>query len=251
VCNRRSPDQVTVGQTCQDFLDQLNQEGQGEIVKSVYANCLSFYDIAAKEIRQRLFVKEEFLSKLRIFEPKFVLQQRDEENESIIEDVLFIAKRFGGFDEEMLRKEWQFLNLDFALKQKAKIINLDFDDAWKTIMATKDTNGQFKYPTISKLVNAVRSFPNSNADAERVFSMLTDVKTKKRNKLNPNHVQALCVFKSNLRARGQMAQTMKVDDRHLALMSTNLHETNATNSECFLCLFAADECPSTSSDLCN
>jgi len=194
---------------------------------------LSFYDIAAKEIRQRLFVKEEFLSKLRIFEPKFALQQKDEENESIIEDVLLVAKRFGGFDEEMLRKEWQFLNLDFALEQKTKIINLHFDDAWKTIMATKDTDGKFKYPMISKLVNAIRSLPNSNADTERVFSMLTDVKTKKRNKLNPNHVQALYVFKSNLRAKGQTAQIMKVDARHLALMSDNLHETNATNGACF------------------
>jgi len=54
-----------VGLACQDLLDELNQEGQAEIVKSIYANCLSFYDIAAKEIRQRLFVKEEFLNKLR------------------------------------------------------------------------------------------------------------------------------------------------------------------------------------------
>jgi len=206
---------------------------------------LSFYDIAAKKIRQRFFIKKEFLSKLRIFEPKFVLQQKDEENESIIEDVLFVAKRFGGFDEEMLGKEWQFFNLDFALKQKAKIINLHFDDAWKTIMATKDTNGKFKYSMISKLVNAIRSLPNSNADAERVFSMLTDVKTKKRNKLNPKRIQIKSVGERT------NSLTMKVDARHLVLMSENLHETNAINGACFLRLFAADECPSTSSDLCN
>jgi len=75
MCNRQFPVKVLIGLTCQDLLDELNQEGQGEIVKSIYANCLSFYDIAAKEIRQRLFVKEEFLNKLRIFEPKIVLQE--------------------------------------------------------------------------------------------------------------------------------------------------------------------------------
>jgi len=248
-CNRQS--QVKVGQACQDLLDQLNEEGQDKIVKSVYANCLSFYNIAAKEIRQRLFVKEEFLKKLKVFEPKFALQQEDEENrpnESVVQDVLFVAKRFSGFDEDILQKEWQFLNLNFTSEQKAKIIDLDFDNAWKTILAAKKADGTFKYPTLTKLINAIRSLPNSNADAERTFSMLTDVKTKKRNKLSAIHVQAMCVFKLNLRARGKTAQTMDVDTRHLALMSSeNLHETNITNDACFLRLFA--DGPSTSSDL--
>lgn len=47
-CNRLSPDQIMIGEACQDLLDRLNQERQGEIVKSIYDNCLAFYDIAAK-----------------------------------------------------------------------------------------------------------------------------------------------------------------------------------------------------------
>jgi len=73
---------------------------------------LSFYNIAAKEIRQRLFVKEEFLNKLKVFEPKFAVQQKDEKNrsnESVVQDVLFVVKRFGGFDEGILQKNGNFL----------------------------------------------------------------------------------------------------------------------------------------------
>jgi len=55
--------------------------------------------------------------------------------------------------------------LDFVAKQKAIIINLDFDNAWKTILTTKMTDKTFKYPTITKLINAIPSLPNSNADA--------------------------------------------------------------------------------------
>ncbi|KYN28022.1 hypothetical protein ALC57_02571, partial [Trachymyrmex cornetzi] len=137
-CNRLSPDQVMVGEACQGLLDRLNQKGQGEIVKSIYDNCLAFYDIAAKEIRNKLFVKDEFLSKLRIFEPKFVLQQEDEKNSpnNSVQNVLFVAQRFGGFDEEILKEEWQFLKKDFTSEQKATIINLHFDEAWKTIETT-------------------------------------------------------------------------------------------------------------------
>jgi len=41
--------------------------------------------------------------------------------------------------------------------------------------------------------------------------MLTDMKTKKRSKLSLIHIQAVCVFKLNLRTRGKMTQAMEVD----------------------------------------
>jgi len=77
-CNRLSPDQM-VGEACQNLLNWLNQKGQDEIVKSIYDNCFSFHD-TAKEIHNKLFIKDEFLNKLSIFEPKFALQQEDEKN---------------------------------------------------------------------------------------------------------------------------------------------------------------------------
>ena len=55
-------------------------------------------------------------------------------------------------------------------------------------MATKKADGKVRCPVLNKLVNAIRSLPNSNADAERMFSMLTAIKTKKRNKLPPSNV---------------------------------------------------------------
>jgi len=79
---------------------------------------------------------------------------------------------------------------------------------------------------------------------------MTEMKTNKRNKLNPINVQAVCVFKSSLRARKETALTMEVDARHLSLMSyENLfrQQTNAKKKK--LHSFAADEGPSTSSDL--
>jgi len=139
---------------------------------------------------------------------------------------MILAKWFGGFGE-ILQKEWQFFNLDFASKQKAIIINLDFDNAWKIILTTKMTDGTFKYPTITKLINAIRSSKfKCWCSYTRTFSMLTDMKTKKRSKLSPIHVQAVWVFKLNLRTRGKAIQAMKVEIRHLILISSkNLYQT--------------------------
>ena len=68
-------------------------------------------------------------------------------------------------------------------------------------MATKKADGKVRCPVLNKLVNAIRSLPNSNADTKRAFSMLTNIKTKKHNKVHPNNVQSLYVFKSILRTR--------------------------------------------------
>lgn len=178
-CNRQSSSQVIVGKACQD-LDRLNKEGQGEIIKSVYDNCLAFYNIATKEIRERLFVKEKFLTLFNIFDPKFFFNHEDKEDrmDKSLLHVIFIARRIGGFNEEMLQKEWRCQDMDFSSEQRKQIMTLNFDNAWKTILASKDADGKFKYPMLTKLVNAIRALPNSNADSERVFSMLTNKKTE-------------------------------------------------------------------------
>lgn len=66
-----------------------------------------------------------------------------------------------------------------------------------------------KYPNLTALLNTIRSFPNSNADSERIFSFLTDIKTKKRTKLSLASVNAVCVIKSVLRTRQQSYESIE------------------------------------------
>ncbi|KYN36498.1 hypothetical protein ALC56_09148, partial [Trachymyrmex septentrionalis] len=121
----------------------------------------------------------------------FLEKRRKNSPNNSIQDVVFVAQRFGGFDEKILNEKWQCLKKDFTSAQKVIIINLHFD---KTI------------------------------------------KTKKRNKLYPNNVRSLCVFKSILRARGKLTRTMIVDARHLTLMTENLYKTN-TRKNTYFCVW--------------
>jgi len=41
-----------------------------------------------------------------------------------------------------------------------------------------------RYPNLISLLNAVRALLHSNADSERTFSLLSDLKIKKRNSLS-------------------------------------------------------------------
>ena len=91
-------------------------------------------------------------------------------------------------------------------------------------------------------MNTIRLLPNSNADPERMFSLLTDLKTKKRNSLSSSSVNSTCVFKSALKARGETPITMAIEEKHLSLMSPNvLYAAAAKKEHSSLRLHAADD----------
>jgi len=138
----------------------------------------------------------------------------DNDRKTLFNDISFVAQTLGGFDENELQQEWYSLHLDFTIEEKEQLSKLNFDEMWKKIVRNK-------YPNLKSLVNAVRSLPHSNADPERMFSLLTDLKTKKRNKLSNACVNATCTFKSALKARGETILDMDINEKHLSLMSTN------------------------------
>ncbi|EZA47755.1 hypothetical protein X777_15522, partial [Ooceraea biroi] len=60
--------------------------------------------------------------------------------------------------------------------------SLELDEIWKKIVEFEDDVDEEKlFPHLKILVQIVLSFPHSNAEAERIVSIVTDVKNKKRN----------------------------------------------------------------------
>jgi len=83
----------------------------------------------------------------------------------------------------------------FDDEQKKELASLDIDEMWSKIVAYKDFNEEEIFPNLKLLV--VLSFPHSNAEAERIFSIVTDAKNKKRNRLSNDTVSAICVIRSS------------------------------------------------------
>ena len=229
--NHKSLNEINLGIECEEYLDTLKEHA--DVIANVRENCLQFYVTAAEEVSKRLPIKDNFLSKLNNFESNIALCSND--RETSFNDVCFVAQTLGEFDENALKKEWHALHLDFTLAEKEHYSKLNFDEMWKQILQCK------YYPNMRSLLNAVRSLPNSNADPERMFSFLTDLKTKKRNKLSSACINATCVFKSALRTRKETVLDMKIDAKHLALMSSdNLYKTSCKKKSS-LTLYAADK----------
>lgn len=151
-------------------------------------------------------------------------------------NVSFIAQTFGGFDDDGLKKEWFALHQDFTEAEKDSFTMLNLDELWKKIFQHTD-----RHPNLKSLLNAVRSLPNSNADSERIFSYLPDLKTKKRNKLSSISMNAACVLKSALKARRESALDVEINEKHLSLMSSyKLYSAHPNKPKSSLTLYAAD-----------
>ncbi|KAL6268188.1 hypothetical protein P5V15_001294 [Pogonomyrmex californicus] len=172
-------------------------QGHEDAVTTVRTNCLMFYVTAAEEIRKRLPINNKFLLKLQVFRPFVSLFNTD--RETSFNDVSFIAKTIDSVDENALKKEWIALPLDFTMEEKQNLSKLNFDNMWKEILHPKHPNNITKYPNLTNVLNAVRSLPNSNADPERMFSSLSNLKTKNRNRSSSASINATCVLKSGLR----------------------------------------------------
>jgi len=77
--------------------------------------------------------------------------------------------------------------------KKKELTCLELDDMWKSIAEFTNFDGEKMFPNLESLVKVVLSFPHSNAEAERIFSIVTDVKNKKRNRLANDTVSLVCI----------------------------------------------------------
>lgn len=84
--------------------------------------------------------------------------------------------------------------------------------------------GEVVFPNLSKLAECVMIMPHSNADSERIFSIVTDVKTAKRNRLGVESLNAVCVVRSSFRNKNVNSATFEVRKEHLDKHDTSKYK---------------------------
>jgi hypothetical protein len=80
----------------------------------------------------------------------------------------------------------------FDEKQLEYYSSLKVDLMWNEL-TEQNFHGEKKFANIGKLAKIVLSLPHSNAESERIFSVVNDVKTAKRNKIGDNTLKMPCV----------------------------------------------------------
>jgi len=172
--NIQNIENVYVGPECESFLATLSLE----CAQQIKLKCLDFYITAVREMLKRLPFRDTLFQQLIFLDPKIALYHAGRLK---IKDLTFIAKRVKHIDITKLAFKWRILPSSFNEEQKKELVSLELDDMWKNITEFTNFDGEKMFPNLESLVEVVLSFPHSNAEAEQIFSIVTDVKNKKRN----------------------------------------------------------------------
>ncbi|XP_066583071.1 protein FAM200A-like [Prorops nasuta] len=207
---------INVGYDCEEYLqDQKSKETLTQMqVHDIKKNCLKLLIKAADEIRNRFPIHDEFYKNFTVLDNENSLFNSDRESSAAA--LLKIGNTFGIKNDIELKKEWFSLFNDESADQKYKWSRLSFDDMWIKISQTKCERKE-KYPLLKLLSCIVRSLPHSNAEAERCFSIIPDVKTKKRNRISSATLNAICVIKNYLKCTNHDSITMPISKKHIKL----------------------------------
>ena len=200
----------------------LNIGENEEIIREIRQNCLKILLEAASQISNRLhYIRNEFFINLSVFDATRALIDSDRDSSFV--ELWYFSEKFKGFDKAALKAEWRLIYWDFYSRPELDMRSVD--EMWKTVLSSKYANGNVKYPQLTKLVRYIRSLPHSNAAAERTFSLLTDILTKKRNRLSVDSINAIAVVQSAVQQQEKTARTVMISDDQLSRMSSeNLYE---------------------------
>lgn len=139
------------------------------------------------------------------------------ESRNKIKDLSHIALKFRNIDVKQLAYEWRTLPTIFNNSEKEELASLEIDDMWRKILDYKNFNDEKIFVQLKLLIEIVLSLPHSNAEAERIFSIVTDVKCKKRNRLANDTISAICKIRSSFQSENINCTNFTIDSRHLEL----------------------------------
>ncbi|KAJ8952627.1 hypothetical protein NQ314_007493 [Rhamnusium bicolor] len=66
--------------------------------------------------------------------------------------------------------------------KKCQIFQKDTIEFWRNLCTLTNFNDEYIFRNIAELALIILCIPHGNADVERIFSNIADIKTKKRNK---------------------------------------------------------------------
>lgn len=217
--NIRSPhnlvavEKVYVGTECEQL---LKTNILPKDIHDFKNNCLRFYLTAAEEIQKRFF-ENDVSEYLEFLKPEIALEM--DSRHELFGNINSLGQRFSSFpiDLPSLEHEWRSLAVSLTSPQKAAFKSLKIDQMWFEISNLKTFEDELQFPNVAKLAKLMLSLPHSNAESERIFSVTSDVKNKKRNKIGHEALNAVCIIRSALSAKQSDCVKYCVTNAHLRL----------------------------------
>lgn len=192
---------MNMGESVAHFLSQPNIPPQlKDDIRGFLENVLSFFVESSIQMKKRFPINDETLKSLLFLNPDTI-------NSTSAQEVIQVARRFPNIispdQRSTLDDEWRELQFtdpnDLPCSSSStEASRSDIVQFWGKINKLVDTSQQQRFPLILKLTTSLLSLPHSNADVERIFSHVTNIKTKARNSMKTKTLEALIITKLSL-----------------------------------------------------
>lgn len=91
---------------------------------------------------------------------------------------------------------------------------------WSEVREYEDSTGTNPFKELCDFAFSVLLLPYSNAEVERVFSVMNAVKSKLRNKMKENMVNAILTIRSGLKRTGKTCYSYNLPDKIISMVGT-------------------------------
>ena len=168
----------------------LDQNIDPIVIQQFRLKCLDFLIQAVASIFKRFDCNNPVFQNLEFFDPAVVMSRK---NESIVALAKFFSNLVRDEDLQALDTEWRLLRNDEVLQVIDKDITVE--SFWNKIKNLKQDGVQV-YPRLYTVMGSLLALPHSSAACERIFSHLSIIKTKQRNRLQAETTCGLLHTKS-------------------------------------------------------
>lgn len=155
---------------------------------------LNFYVTLSKQMFQR-FLSSGMFDKLQLLEALDPENVREGKPKSVIPLAVKFPNIIEEQDYEELNSEWRELIL-FEIPSLRES-SMEPEQFWFTVSKEKCAD-ELRFPKVSKLMMNLMSLPHSSAAAERIFSLVSNIKTKHRSRLKTSTLNSLLHSKALL-----------------------------------------------------
>ena len=168
------------------------KENEGEVVGQFYRRVIQFYQTFVRKQLKLFDFGSSVLRSLSFLDPNQVQRMPLSTYDQIADSVAI------SFDKQQTKLEYRDFATDCSV---APIEGENAVDYWYRILHFQSPMGEQRYKNLATLALQLLSIPASNADSERVFSVVRPVKTEFRSSLQTETVSALIGCHFNKRSQ--------------------------------------------------
>lgn len=102
---------------------------------------------------------------------------------------------------------------------------------WTVVQKYDNAAGEKCFAELAQIVLIAHALPLSNAFVERIFSHVTNIKTKVRNRLSLETVEAVLRIRSHLCSEGKCCNKFEVTDKMLSMFNSSIYKSSTEHPE--------------------